>query len=295
VNRLVTLVRSIVSVYRDRDIPFLAGSVAFSAFLSLLPIVLLLLIVASVLGGEAFRQYALNSAEQYLTPSTLGVVDQSLSQAGERIGFSIFGIVALLWTVLRVFRSLDTAFSTLYRASRDSNILEQLRDSVIIFGTMTVAILTAIAVGAVLAFTPDLLPEIETGVPLIRIAISLALIVGLTVVFLPMYYVFPDVDVTVREVVPGAVFAAVGWTLLQGGFRICISMSSAGQLYGVIGGVILFLTWLYFGAVILLLGGALNVVLAGRERSSPDAMSKHRPEIVDSQPFRKSNQGADDG
>ena len=294
-NRLVTLVRSIVSVYPDRDIPFLAGSVAFSAFLSLLPIVLLLLIVASVLGGEAFRQYVLNSAEQYLTPSTLGVVDQSLSQAGERIGFSIFGIVALLWTVLRVFRSLDTAFSKLYRASRDSNIFEQLRDSVIIFGTMTVAILTAIAVGAVLAFAPDLLPEIETGVPLIRITISLALIVGLTVVFLPVYYVFPDVDVTVREVVPGAVFAAVGWTLLQGGFQICMSMSSAGQLYGVVGGVILFLTWLYFGAVTILLGGALNVVLAGRERPSSDEMSKHRPEIVDSQPFRESNQGADDG
>jgi membrane protein len=39
-------------------------------------------------------------------------------------------------------------------------------------------------------------------------------------------------------------------------------MTSASELYGVIGGVILFITWLYFGAVIILLGAATNVVLA---------------------------------
>jgi membrane protein len=92
-----------------------------------------------------------------------------------------------------------------------------------------------------------------------------------------MYYVFPDVDVTFREVLPGAALAAVGWALLQSAFQVYVSLSSASQVYGVIGGVLLFLAWLYFGAVVILLGGATNVVLAGRERAmtspSPDTTS----------------------
>jgi membrane protein len=38
-------------------------------------------------------------------------------------------------------------------------------------------------------------------------------------------------------------------------------MTSAGDLYGVLGGVFLLITWLYFGAIIILLGGATNVAL----------------------------------
>lgn len=276
-SRVFTVVRSIVSLYRDRDIPFLAGSVAYAAFVSVIPLVLLLLIAASVFGGEAFRQYVLDLTSQYLTPDATGVVEESITQAANQVGFSILGFVVLLWSVLKVFRTLDTAFSELYQATLHAGILEQIRDGIVVFGAMTAAILTMVALGAVAALAPNLFGGIESRLPLVRVASFLALIVGLTVAFLPMYYVFPDVDVSFREVLPGAALAAVGWTLLQSAFQVYVSLSSASQVYGVIGGIIVFLTWLYFGAVVILLGGATNVVLAGRERSmtspSPDTTS----------------------
>jgi len=266
VSRTVTVVRSIVDLYRDRDIPFLAGSVAYAAFVSLIPLVLLLVIVASAVGGESFRQYVIDLAAQYLTPSALGIVESSITDSSSQVGFSLLGGVALLWAVLKVFRTLDKAFSELYSAETSDGFLRQIKDGLVVVGTMTVAIVGMVALGTLVALAPSLSLTV-TDPPVVRALTFVALVVGLTVAFLPMYYVFPNVSVSLREVVPGAVVAALGWTILQSLFQVYVSLASPGRLYGVIGGVILFITWLYFGAVVVLLGGAVNVVLSGRARA----------------------------
>jgi len=84
-------------------------------------------------------------------------------------------------------------------------------------------------------------------------AVGSALVPILVVACFPIYYLFPDTTLTVREALPGAVFAAVGWTLLTTG----------SQLYGVIGGVLLLVTWVYFAGQLLLVGASLNAVLSG--------------------------------
>ncbi|WP_436912278.1 YihY/virulence factor BrkB family protein [Halosimplex marinum] len=266
VSRALTFVRSLVSVYRTRDVPFMAGSIAYAAFVSLVPLLLLALVAASVLGGEPLQQSVLAMTEQYLTPSARDLVSQSLDQAESRVQFSIIGGAALLWATLKVFRSLDTAFSELYSVETDVSIVEQVSDGLLVLGGMGVAFLAMVAVGAVVAYAPTFSTGVETALPLVQILGFAGLILGLIVAFLPMYYVFPNVEMTLTRALPGATVAAVGWTLLQALFQVYVSMSSTSELYGVLGGIILLITWLYFGSVVILLGGATNVVLSGRHR-----------------------------
>jgi membrane protein len=82
------------------------------------------------------------------------------------------------------------------------------------------------------------------------------------VAFFPIYYVFPDVDVTAWEILPGVVVAAVGWALLQGLFQIYVAHSTAGGT-DIVTGIMLLLTWLYFTGVVLLLGAVINAVRGG--------------------------------
>jgi membrane protein len=89
------------------------------------------------------------------------------------------------------------------------------------------------------------------------------LLVGLTGVFLPLYYYLPDAGLDVRDALPGAVLAAVGWVLLQAGFQVYAANAPQFRLYGVIGGVLLLVTWFYIAAILLLVGAAVNHVLAG--------------------------------
>jgi len=82
-------------------------------------------------------------------------------------------------------------------------------------------------------------------------------------VFLPLYFLLPDAAVTVREVLPGAVFAALGWTVLEAAFHLYATYVSGASVYGLLGGVLLALSWLYLGALLLLLGAAVNAVRSG--------------------------------
>jgi membrane protein len=83
-----------------------------------------------------------------------------------------------------------------------------------------------------------------------------------------MFYVFPDSDVSVVEVLPGVVVASVGLTLFASLFRLYLTVSGRGEDGGqsIVAAVVLLLTWLYFSSLVLLLGVAVNAVLSNRSR-----------------------------
>jgi membrane protein len=255
-------VREIGTVFREREVPFMAGSLAYSAFVSLLPLLLLAVLVASFLGGEALARPVLAVTGQYLTPAGQGLLRDALIEATGRFGLSVLSLAALVWGVTTLFRRLDTAFSMLYEVEERGSAREQFRDAVIVLAGMAVALVAMVTAGALyVAFS---------GIPYIRVVLVLGLVVALTIAFLPMYYVFPDADVTLREALPGVIVAVVGWSALQLLFQVYVTISAAGELYGVLGGVIILITWLYFAALVLLLGGVTNVVLGSRLTESAD-------------------------
>jgi membrane protein len=258
VGNVWSFVGSVVRTAREEDLSFMAGSIAFSAFLSLLPLLLLAVVAASVIGGEAMVERVLALTQRYLTPSARTTLAGSMRRATNHAGFSVFGLATLLWSVLRVFRCLDTAFTNLYDTPGKDSILDQLTDGLVVLAAIGTAVLAMLAASVALAVLPSL--------PFVEVLNVLGLVVGLTFAFLPIYYVFPDMRVAIGDVLPGAVFAAVGWTALQGVFQVYVAIGFRSELYGVIGGAILLVTWLYFAAVVLLLGAAINVVLAGRGR-----------------------------
>lgn len=261
VDDAISLVQTVFDEMRAKDVPFMAGSIAYSAFVSLLPLLLLALLVASVLGGELMVTYVMGITGAYLSPTGQSLLTNAITRAAGRTGLSIISVVVLVWGVLKVFRGLDTAFSTLYETHSDNDFLNQIQDGIIVLIAMGAALLAVIVAAAVFALFPRL--------PFMRVWNPLLLIVGLTIAFLPIYFVFPDTEVSVREVLPGAVVAAVGWTGLEAIFGLYVAYSSTAELYGVVGGVVLLITWLYFGALVLLIGAVTNVVLSGRARSVP--------------------------
>jgi len=119
--------------------------------------------------------------------------------------------------------------------------------------TVAVAILSASALGSVL-------PETGSG-PLWTVASGLVRAAGLFVVFYPMYYIFPDTDVSPLEVVPGVAFAAIGLTVAQVLFTAFKSGSTGGNI---IASILVLLSWLYIIGLVILLGAAINAVLSNR-------------------------------
>ena len=76
------------------------------------------------------------------------------------------------------------------------------------------------------------------------------------VTFLLIYRYVPNVRHRFADVWPGALLAALLFEGMKNGFAIYVAHFRAyDAIYGVLGGVLLFLTWTYLSASILLLGG----------------------------------------
>ena len=254
--RLLPFVRSLVGVVRDEQLTFLAAAIAYYAFVSLVPLSLLTLAVASAVAGETIAAEVLALVGEFLTPEAATLLEGALVADAGREGATIVGLLVLLWSSLRLFRGLDVAFARVYGHETPVGLLSQVRDALLVLGAIGFGLGVTVVLGTVVPVS---------DLPLASYVGPLSLVVVLSFVFLPVYYVFPESGVDVREAVPGAVFAGGGWTLLQLGFSVYAARAASFQLYGIISAVLVVLTWFYFGGLLVLLGAALNAVLAGRK------------------------------
>ena len=241
----------IVHEVRREKLTFMAGSIAYHAFLSMLPLLLLLFAIVERTRNVALGEAVVGIVQGILTEEAGEVIQQGLAEADASV--SVLGAVFLVWGALRIFRGLDTAFSDIYETSGENTFTDQLRDGLLLLVTVTLAIVAASVVGRFVTISGDgWLPTTLQGA---------MTILGLFVVFYPMYYIFPDTDVSFLEVVPGTAFAAVGITVGQVLFAAYNAGGSGGNL---VASILLLLTWLYLVGLVVLLGVAINAVLSNR-------------------------------
>jgi membrane protein len=271
-RRAGTVARDVASVIREHNVTFMAGSIAHAAFLSILPLLLLLFIVVGAVGNEYLTEQITVLAREHLSPAGEGLVFEALTHASERAGASLIGVASLLWGMLRIFRGLNTAFDELYGGG-ESSFAEKLLDGVVVFAVILIATVGAGAVAATLATVDHAIVE----------AVSpFALLVGLSIAFFPMYYVFPDPDVGIREALPGTLVAAAGWVLLEIVFGIYAGIVDTVGTYETLGAVILLLVWLYGNALVLLVGAAINVVVGGHHTDGADRETDEQQDTTES-------------
>ncbi|CCQ35651.1 UPF0761 family protein [Natronomonas moolapensis 8.8.11] len=262
VHRTATVARGVAAGARSDRVTFIAAGIAYYAFISLIPLLLLALVVASFLGDTEVVAALVGEVSGALGEGAGGALSDALAGATGRGGATVFGLAAFVWSGLKLFRGLDIAFSAVYGDPGSGSLLEQLRNAAVTLGAVGVGVAATVVAGGAIAGLG--LGATLGGGRVLGAAGTAGLVVGLTVVFLPLYYVLPGIDLSVSEAFPGAVFAAVGWTALQTGFRIYAAFAGSYEAYGVVGGVLLLVTFLYFGGLVLLLGAVFNAVLAGR-------------------------------
>ncbi|WP_101295218.1 YihY/virulence factor BrkB family protein [Halegenticoccus soli] len=245
--------KSVVREVQDREVTFLAASISYYAFVSLIPLLVLSFVVALFVGGEGLREQIEALAGQYLLPTGQELITGAVQNQTGQGGVGVVSFLLTTWGALKLFRGVDTAFSRVY-GSETGGIVDQVKDGVIVLTSIGAGVVGVFVVGAVASFV---------NLPFIGLVSSLLLFASLVVAFFPLYYVFPDVDVTPREVVPGTLFAAVGWAVLAGLFGVYADVAG-GSVAGALGAILLLLTWFYFGGTLLLVGAVVNAVLGNR-------------------------------
>lgn len=261
---LLAFVRSVIGVAQSESITFLAAAVAYYAFVSIVPMVVLAIVVATMIGGVGFADSVVSILHRFLTPTAETAIRDALAAGPTSAGATVLSVIALLWSALKVFRGLDRAFSMVYGTTAVKGPVSGFRDAIVALTSIGFAVVLAAAVGVVL----------QGIAGPVGVVVGIAIVPGtLFLAFLPLYYLFPDVEMPFREAVPGAVTAALGWWLLASAFGLYAGIAGSASVYGVLGGALLLSTWLYFGAIVVILGAIVNATLGGRLPSFIDGVS----------------------
>jgi membrane protein len=260
VSRSRGFAERVYSDFSEKNVTFMAAGIAYNAFVSLAPTLLILLLVVSTFGaGLEARVVAV--AGNWLPGPIANVVEEIFQGESSATGASVIGLVVLLWGTLKIFRGLDTAFSEIYETETENSFVDQLKDGLVVLAALVVAIVSTIAVTVVFSRFSDTIPFVGFLTPLILVA-------GLVAAFYPMYYRFPDTEVEMDDILPGVALAAVGWAALQGLFQVYLGFKDPGS-GGFFGSVVLVVTYLYFSGLVLLLGAVVNAVIGDHSSGKP--------------------------
>lgn len=80
----------------------------------------------------------------------------------------------------------------------------------------------------------------------------------LTIVFMIIYAVIPNIKLKLLNQLPGALFSAIGWEIFSWGFTIYLHYFNPASTYGSLSTIIVVLIWMYFSMYILLIGANIN-------------------------------------
>lgn len=239
----------IFRIAREKKIDFVAGGITYYALFSMVPLILLSFVVLSTFGGETLATRILIAVGGILPQSGQEIVQQILTEEAGQTG--LLGLLILVWGSLQLFRSFDIAFEQIYDTEHAESLIEEVEDAFTALLTMSIAILLTVTTGVLIAVSPAL----EAS----RLVWLVSQVFGLTLVFIPLYHVFTEKQYTIRQLLPGALLAATGWTLLQTVFRFYANFIG-NSIYSVFGGILLLILWIYFGNILILLGAVVNLV-----------------------------------
>lgn len=261
--------------YREDAGDQFAGAIGFFGFLSLFPLLLLALATVGFVLADASDQRLLEIAGtiQDAIPgfsAVLGEGDTGIANALEGIienagAVAGIGAVTTLLSGLRIVNSAQTATLVIFRVDllAISGVRRKVQQVVALVVLGLLATAGVVAAGS-LGFIEELrlFGIMEVVAPVLVWLGTYALDVGL---FLVAYRLFSTADGPPwRRLLPGALFAGLGWTVLKGFGATWVSeqVASASELYGALGGVIGLLLLLYLAGRLYVYGAELSAVLS---------------------------------
>jgi YihY family inner membrane protein len=247
---------AVMKKFGDDQAGNLAALIAYYGFLSLFPLMMVLVtLLGLLLRNNPELQDTIRTSALANFPVLGGQISDNVdSLPGSGLALGI-GLALALWAGLGVMKVLQTAMNAVwnvpYRAR--PNFWVSLLRAIIMLLVLGVITIASAAAGSVGGGSDNWLLAI--------FGIAMSVVLNL-VLFLLAFRILTSEDVTWADVFPGALIAAVAWTTLQatGGFIVSHRLQGASDTYGAFAIVIGLLAWIYLGAQVTLFAAEANVV-----------------------------------
>ncbi len=261
---------------QEDDISSLGAQLSYYLILSIFPFLIFLI---AILDYTPLTQQNTIDELSYLLPVfAFTVIRGILLEVAEANSFSLLtlGILGTAWSASRSTAVLVKAISRAYKIKESRSFFKLNAIGIASIFALALIIILSLSllvfgryIGSLAFHFTGMQAIILTMWPFIRFGIPLLIIFGM----LSLIYLFaPDTRLCFRNIYPGAVFSTLAWLTASLLFSYYVdNFDSFTRTYGSLGGIVIFLIWLYLSSLIVLLGAEINAVL---HRTTTDKLRK---------------------
>jgi membrane protein len=267
--------------FRADNLTDWAAALTYYGVLAIFPALLALVSILGLIGPSATQplidnlgSVAPGPAKDIVT-SALRNLQKSQGAAGLAL---VLGLAIALWSASGYVAAFMRASNAIYGVEEGRPLWRTLPKRVLL--TVVLLLLVA-AIAVAVTFTGPLAEEAGNVIGAGSAALTVwdiakwpVILLGVITMFALLYFSAPNVrHPKFRWISPGSVLGVVIWIAASAGFAFYVSnFASYNKTYGALGGVIVFLVWLWISNIAILVGAELNAELergrqieAGRE------------------------------
>src|ERR671922_2430843 len=255
--------------FKDDKLQHWAAALTYYAILSLFPALLVLVSLVGLFANPERVTRVLTDTVTELGPSTAastfqGPIESITSNRGAAGVLFVVGVIAALWSASSYVSAFADACNSIYEVEEGRPFWKlkplQLAVTFVLIMLAALVALSLVLTGPIVGALGGALGISDTVLTVWRFAKWPALLVLVLLIFGVLYYTTPNARPSgIRWVTPGAIVALVAWIVASIAFAIYVSnFGSYDKTYGTLGGVVVFLLWLWITNMAILLGAEFD-------------------------------------
>ena len=275
-----------VREFREDNLTDWAAALTYYGILSIFPALIVFVSVVGVVGApltepllDNVGAFAPGEAKDILTNAVEGL---ERSRGGAGI-VAIVAVAAALWAASGYVAAFMRAANIVWDVEEGRPVWKTLPLRV----GITLALLVLLAASALIVVVTgpiaeragDLIGVSDAVVTVWDVAKWPVLIFLVSLMLAILYYAAPNVrQPGFRWITPGSIVAVIVWVAASAGFALYVALfASYNKTYGSLGGVIVFLIWLWLSNAAVLLGAELNAELERRRQIEKGVPAEREP------------------
>ena len=282
------VLRRTVREFGEDNLTDWAAALTYYGVLAIFPAMIVLVSILGLVGESATQPLIDNLGSVAPGPAKeifTNAIENLQGDQGAAGVLFVVGLLGALWSASGYVAAFMRASNAIYDIEEGRPVWKTLPVRVsltlVLLVLLAVTTLAVVLTGGLAEKVGDLIGLGDTAVTAWNIAKWPVLLLVVSLMFALLYWAAPNVKQPgFRWVSPGGILAVVGWLIASGAFALYVgNLASYNKTYGALGGVIVFLVWLWISNIMILLGAEFNAELE-RGRAIEGGM---RP--ADKEPF----------
>jgi membrane protein len=272
---LFATLRRTVTEFSEDNLSDWAAALTYYGLLALFPALIALVGLIGLVGNPSSTASTITQIVTKIGPSSAaqtfaGPIKSITSHKGTAGIMGLVGLAVALWSASSYVGAFMRASNVIYETPEGRPIWKlrplQVLVTLVMLVLLVLVALALVLTGPIVTAVAGPLGVGGTAVTIWNIAKWPVLLVVVIMMLAVLFYASPNVKLAgFRWVTPGAVFALMVWLIASVLFAFYVAhFGSYDKTYGTLGGLVIFLVWMWLTNTALLLGMELN---AERERS----------------------------